>query len=174
MPGGSVRHTGPWQRPLSAGSCPIRIGCRTATERRRPCALRSTFGPAATSLGRRCTAVAAMRSDGRLLSGPSQMGVNADRSPRRRRVHVEWELCRASASTSEPRPRAYTPGALVARAWSGLMCLETQGMRRGRQKLVLDGCCRGLEPHLSGQCLFKRDSALEAALAAGCGAARTR
>ena len=75
---------------------------------------------------------------------------------------------------AEPRPRAYTPGAMVARAWSDLMCLETQGMRGGRQKLVLDGCCRGLDSRVSGQCLFKRGSMLEDALAAGCGAARTR
>ena len=26
---------------------------------------------------------------------------------------------------AKPRPRAYTPGAMVARAWSDLMCLET-------------------------------------------------
>ena len=36
-------------------------------------------------------------------------------------------------------PRAYTLGAMVARAWSGLMCLETQGTRGGRQTLDLDG-----------------------------------
>ena len=35
-------------------------------------------------------------------------------------------------------------GAMVARAWSGLMCLETQGMRGGTQTLVLDGVAEGL------------------------------
>jgi hypothetical protein len=51
------------------------------TEMRRPCALGSTCGPAATSLGRWSTAVAAMRSNGRPRSGPSQMGGNADPQP---------------------------------------------------------------------------------------------
>ena len=44
-----------------------------------------------------------------------------------------------STSTLEPRSRAYTLGAMVARVWSGLMCLETQGPRGGRQTLDLDG-----------------------------------
>ena len=35
-------------------------------------------------------------------------------------------------------------GAMVARAWSGLMCLEKQGMRGGTQTLVLDGVAEGL------------------------------
>ena len=33
----------------------------------------------------------------------------------------------------------HTLGVMVARAWSGLMCLETQGTRGGRQTLVLGG-----------------------------------
>jgi hypothetical protein len=35
-------------------------------------------------------------------------------------------------------------GAMVARAWSGLMCLETQGTRGGRQTLDLDGAVESL------------------------------
>ena len=66
------------------------------------------------------------------------------RSPRRRRVRVEGKLCRDSTSTLEPRPRAYTPVAMVARAWSGLMCLETQGTRGGRQTLDLGGAAESL------------------------------
>ena len=66
------------------------------------------------------------------------------RSPRCRRMRVEGELCRESTSTLEPRPRAYTPGAMVARAWSCLMCLETQGTGRGRQTLILDGVAEDL------------------------------
>ena len=38
----------------------------------------------------------------------------------------------------------HTLGVMVARAWSGLMCLETQGTRGGRQTLVLDGAVEGL------------------------------
>jgi hypothetical protein len=140
-------------------------------EMRRPCALGSTCASAATSFGRQRAAVAAMRIDGWLGAGVRKSERMPTRSPRRRRVRLEGDPCRGSTFASEPRPRACTPGAMDARHWSGLMCLETQGMRGGRQKLVLDGCCRGLEPHLSGQCLFKRGSALEAALAAGCGEA---
>ena len=66
------------------------------------------------------------------------------RSPRRRRVRVEGKLSRDSTSTLEPRPRAYTPVAMVARVWSGLMCLETQGTRGGRQTLDLCGAAETL------------------------------
>ena len=54
------------------------------------------------------------------------------------------ELPSGSTSTFEPRPRAHTPVAMVARVWSGLMCLETQGTRGGRQTLDLDGAADGL------------------------------
>ncbi len=66
------------------------------------------------------------------------------RSPRRRRVRVEGKLCGERTSTFELRPRANTPAAMVARAWSGLMCLETQGPREGRQTLVLGGVAENL------------------------------
>ena len=65
--------------------------------------------------------------------------MNADRSPGRRRAGRAGEPPSDITSTFEPRPRAYTPGAMVARAWSGLMCLETQGTRGGRQTLDLGG-----------------------------------
>ena len=65
--------------------------------------------------------------------------MNADRSPGHRRAGRAGEPPSDITSTFEPRPRAYTPGAMVARVWSGLMCLETQGTRGGRQKLDLDG-----------------------------------
>ena len=93
---------------------------------------------------RRPSAMAATRSDGRLLAGAGQMGPNADRSPRRRRVRVEGKLSRDSTSTLEPRPRAYTPVAMVARVWSGSMCLETQGTRGGRRTLDLGGAAESL------------------------------
>ena len=70
--------------------------------------------------------------------------MNADRSPGRRREGRAGEPPGDITSTFEPRPRAYTPGAMVARAWSGLMCLETQGTRGGRQTLDLDGAAESL------------------------------
>ena len=69
---GNARH---WRVPASGSAVAHR------TEMRRPCALGSMCGPAATGLGRWSTAVAAMRSNGRPLSVPSQMGVNADPQP---------------------------------------------------------------------------------------------
>ena len=142
-PGRNVLRTAPRQhataRVRSSGpALAQRAGMRT------PCALGSTCAPAVSSFGRRPSAMAATRSDGRLLAGAGQMGPNADRSPRRRRARVEGELCRGSTSTLGQRPRAYTPGAMVARAWSGLMCLETQGTRGGRQTLDLDGAAESL------------------------------
>ena len=57
----------------SAGACHVGIGCRTATETHRPCALGSTRASATTSLGSWSTAVAAMCCNGRPLSRPSQL-----------------------------------------------------------------------------------------------------
>jgi hypothetical protein len=84
-----------------------------------------------------------MRSNGRTLSGVSHM---SECRPQ------PWAPAGWSAGeppsditfTLEPRPRAYTPGAMVARLWSGLMCLETQGPRGGRQTLVLGGVAESL------------------------------
>ena len=70
--------------------------------------------------------------------------MNADRSPERRRAGRAGEPPSGSTSTFEPRPRAYTHGAMVARVWSGLMCLETQGPRGGRQTLDLGGAADSL------------------------------
>ena len=70
--------------------------------------------------------------------------MNADRSPGRRQAGRDGEPPSGSTSTWEPRSRAYTPGAMVARAWSGLMCLETQGTRGGRQTLDLVGAAESL------------------------------
>ena len=166
-PGRNVLRTAPRQhataRVRSSGpALAQRAGMRT------PCALGSTCAPAVSSFGRRPSAMAATRSDGRLLAGAGQMGPNADRSPRRRRARVEGELCRGSTSTLGPRPRAYTPGAMVARAWSGLMCLETQGTRGGRPALDLLGAAESLThgrlkiPYISEfprwACLWRRSA----------------
>ena len=70
--------------------------------------------------------------------------MNADRSPGRRQAGRDGEPSSDSTSTLKPRPRACTLGAMVARAWSGLMCLETQGTRGGRQTLDLDGAAESL------------------------------
>ena len=176
MPGGYVRRTGFWQRPLSVGSChrqdwlshsnreakamharqPVRTSCHEPREavHRGGCNAQRRAAPFwPVTNGSECRP-----------QPPAAAGACGMRALPCKYVHFG----------AEPRPRAYTPGAMVARAWSDLMCLETQGTRGGRQKLVLDGCGRGLEPRSSGQCLFKRGSALEAAFAAGCGAARTR
>ena len=70
--------------------------------------------------------------------------MNADRSPGRRRAGRAGEPPSDITSTFEPRPRAYTPGAMVARVWSGLMCLGTQGTRGGGQTLDLGGAAESL------------------------------
>ncbi len=70
--------------------------------------------------------------------------MNADRSPGRWRAGRAGEPPSGSTSTFEPMPRAYTLGAMVARVWSGLMCLETQGTRGGRQTLDLGGVAESL------------------------------
>ena len=70
--------------------------------------------------------------------------MNADRSPGRWRAGRAGEPPSGSTCTFEPRARAYTPGAMVARAWSGLMCLETQGPRGGGQTLDLGGTAESL------------------------------
>ena len=57
---------------------------------------------------------------------------------------MEGKLSRDSTSSLEPRPRAYTPVAMVARVWSGLMCLETHGTRGSRQTLDLGGVAESL------------------------------
>ena len=67
-----------------------------------------------------------------------------------------------------------TLGVMVARAWSGLMCLETQGKRGGAASAGSGRRGRGFDQRPILQYLYKRGSALEAALAAGCSAARTR
>ena len=111
---------------------------------RRPCALGSTCASAATSFGRQRAAVAAMRIDGWLGAGVRKCERMPTRSSRRRRVRLEGEPCRGSTFDLEPRPRACTPGAMDARNWSRLMCLETQGTRGGGPALVLDGMAEGL------------------------------
>ena len=116
----------------------------SVTHRRRPRALGSTCAPAATSFGRQRAAVAAMRIDGWLGAGVRKCERMPTRSSRRRRVRLEGETCRGSTFASEPRPRACTPGAMDARNWSRLMCLETQGTRGGGPALVLDGMAEGL------------------------------
>ena len=94
--------------------------------------------------------------------------MNADRSPGRRRAGRAGEPPSDITSTFEPRPRAYTPGAMVARAWSGLMCLETQGTRGGRPALDLVGAAERLThgrlkiPYISEfprwACLWRRSA----------------
>ena len=72
-PGRNVLRTAPRQhataRVRSSGpALAQRAGMRT------PCALGSTCAPAVSSFGRRPSAMAATRSDGRLLAGAGQMG----------------------------------------------------------------------------------------------------
>jgi hypothetical protein len=113
-------------------------------EMRRPCALGSTCASAATSFGTQRAAVAAVRIDGWLGASVRKCERMQTRSPRRRRVRLEGEPCLESTFALEPRPRACTPGAMDARNWSRLMCLETQGTRGGGPALVLDGMAERL------------------------------
>ena len=174
MPGGYVRRTGPWQRPLSAGSCHHQD--RLSHSNREAQAMRA-------------------RQHVRTSCHEPREAVHRGGCNAQRRAAPFWPVTNGSECRPQPPAAAGACGmgalpckcvhfgAEATRVHAGgagcagmvwFLCLEKQGMRGGRQKLVLDGCCRGLDSRLSGQCLFKRDSMLEDALAAGCGAARTR
>jgi hypothetical protein len=73
LPWRHVLRTAPRQSSRLARAT-VGIGSRSRHRNkvRWPCALRSTSTPAATSIGRQRAAVAAMRSDGRPVSGASQ------------------------------------------------------------------------------------------------------
>ena len=143
MSGGYVLRTAPKQRPALARAT-VGIGCRVAKRDAHAMRARQHVRTSCVELreaahGSGCSVQRRAAPCWRWAHGRMPT-----RSPKRRPARVEGELCRGSTSTLGPRPRAYTPGAMVARAWSGLMCLETQGTRGGRQTLDLDGAVESL------------------------------
>ena len=88
--------------------------------------------------------MAAICSDGRFVAGAAHILSECRPQPWAPAGWWDGEPPSGSTSTVEPRPRAYTLGAMVARVWSGLMRLETQGPRGGRQTLDLGGVAESL------------------------------
>ena len=173
MSGGYVLRTAPKQRPALARAT-VGIGCRVAKRDAHAMRARQHVRTSCVELreaahGSGCSAQRRAAPCWRRANGRMPT-----RSPKRRRARVEGELCRGSTLTLDARPRVHTLGVMVARAWSGLMCLETQGTRGGAASAGSGRRGRGFDPRPILQYLHKRGSALEAALAAGCSAARTR
>ena len=143
MSGGYVRRTAPKQRPALARAT-VGIGCRVAKRDAHAMRARQHVRTSCVELreaahGSGCSVQRRAAPCWRWAHGRMPT-----RSPKRRPARVEGELCRGSTFTLGARPRVHTLGVMVARAWSGLMCLETQGTRGGRQTLDLDGAAEVL------------------------------
>ena len=138
-----VRRTAPRQR-LAQASAAVRIGCHTSNRDAQAMRARQHVRTSCHELreAARGSGCNAHRRVARCWFLKCER--MPTRSSRRRRVRLEGETCRGSTFASEPRPRACTPGAMDARNWSRLMCLETQGTRGGGPALVLDGMAEGL------------------------------
>ena len=132
------------QATSSAGVCRVRIGCHTSNRDAQAMRARQHVRTSCHELreAARGSGCNAHRRVARCWFLKCER--MPTRSSRRRRVRLEGETCRGSTFASEPRPRACTPGAMDARNWSRLMCLETQGTRGGGPALVLDGMAEEL------------------------------